>query len=124
MTTQKTIPVFRIFDYEKAIEFYVEWLGFTVNFEHRFEENMPVYLEIQNGDFYLHLSEHHGDSTPGSSVFVWCDGVADYHLEIMAKNYKFNRPGLEETFYGALSFNVIDPFGNRISFNEKINSDE
>ncbi|MFT4155971.1 glyoxalase superfamily protein [Parafilimonas sp.] len=31
-----------------------------------------------------------------------------------------NRPGLEETFYGALAFTVNDPFNNKIVFNQKL----
>ena len=30
------------------------------------------------------------------------------------------RPGIEETFYGARCVQVIDPFGNRIRFNERL----
>jgi len=28
MKAEKVIPVLRIFDYNKAIEFYIDWLGF------------------------------------------------------------------------------------------------
>ncbi len=38
MTVEKVIPVLRIFDYKNAIEFYVDWLGLTINWEHYFEE--------------------------------------------------------------------------------------
>ena len=31
-------PIFRIFDYDKAIDFYVHWLGFAVDWEHVFEQ--------------------------------------------------------------------------------------
>ncbi len=116
----KTIPVLRIFDYAKAVEFYIDWLGFTLVWEHHFEENTPAYIEVAKGALTLHLSEHHGDGTPGTHIFVWCEGIKDYHEELITKKYKYNRPGLEKTFYGALSFIVNDPFNNRISFNEKI----
>ncbi len=46
MTVEKTIPILRIFDYQKAIEFYVDWLGFTIEWEHVFEEGMPKYMEM------------------------------------------------------------------------------
>lgn len=116
----EVIPVLRIFDYNKAIEFYVHWLGFTIEWEHRFEENTPVYMLVTKGDIKFHLSEHHGDGTPGTHVFIWCKGVKAYHTELINKNYKYNRPGLEETFYGALAFCVNDPFNNKISFNEAL----
>ena len=124
MTILKTIPVLRIFDYAKAVEFYVNWLGFTIVWEHHFEENTPVYLELSKGDLIIHLSERHGDGTPGTHVFVWCNGIKEYHEELIKRGYKYNRPGLDKTFYGALSFIVNDPFNNRISFNEKIEEDK
>jgi len=119
MIVQKVIPVLRIFDYQKAIEFYVDWLGFNIEWEHTFEENMPIYMEITRDGITLHLSEHHGDATPGARVFVWCTGLKEYHHILIEKKYKNNRPGWQDTFYNAWSVEVIDPFGNRITFNEK-----
>ncbi|MEJ5106753.1 glyoxalase superfamily protein [Chryseobacterium sp. MYb328] len=119
MKADQIIPVLRIFDYQKALEFYIDWLGFEIAWEHRFEENMPAYIEVKKENIILHLTEHHGDASPGSSVFIWGEGVSDYHKELIDKNYKYNRPGLEKTFYDAVSFTVNDPFGNKIIFNEK-----
>lgn len=119
MIIEKTIPIFRIFDYRKAIEFYIDWLGFTIVWEHVFEEGLPKYIEITREGLTIHLSEHHGDATPGAKVFLWCIGLKEYHKMLIDKKYKHSRPGLEETFYNAWSVEVIDPFGNRLSFNEK-----
>ena len=52
-------------------------------------------------------------------MFFWVSGLKDYHQMLTDKKYKYNRPGLEETFYGSWCMEVIDPFGNRLSFNEK-----
>ena len=91
MTIEKTIPVLRMFDYQKTIEFYVDWLGFEIVWEHRFEENAPVYMEVKKDNLTLHLSEHHGDGTPGNKVFVWCKGLEEYHQQLIDKKYKYNR---------------------------------
>lgn len=120
MITERTIPVLRIFNYDKAIEFYIDWLGFTINWEHRFEEGTPVYMEVEKDGLVLHLSEHHGDGTPGTHVFVWCKGVEAYHAGLISKKYKYSRPGIGKSFYGSLEFTVIDPFHNQISFNERL----
>ena len=37
----RTVPIFRIFDEQKAMEFYIDFLGFALDWEHRFEENFP-----------------------------------------------------------------------------------
>lgn len=120
MTATSIIPVLRIFDYAKTVEFYVDWLGFTIEWEHRFGDNFPIYMEVSKGGAKLHLSEHHGDCTPGSKVSIWCTGLKPYQEALLAKQYKYYRPGLEKMFYGAWCMNVTDPFGNRISFNEKL----
>jgi len=117
------VPVFRIFDLEKAREFYIDFLGFKENWLHRFEENGPVYMEIERNGFRIHLSEHHGDGTPGSSVYVLMRGVKKFHEEISAKDYSYLNPGIEKTFYGTLCVQVLDPFNNRINFNEEIEAD-
>ena len=114
----KTIPVLRIFDVSKAREFYVEWLGFTIDWEHQFADRMPLYMQISRQELTLHLSEHHGDCCPGSKVFVITEQVEDIYQYLMAKNYPYNRPGLETAPWNARCFEVTDPFGNRILFNQ------
>ena len=67
---ERAIPVLRVFDQAKAEEFYIGYLGFTTDWEHRFEPDFPRYVQISRSDLIIHLSEHHGDGTPGSVVFV------------------------------------------------------
>lgn len=118
MKVNKVIPILRIFNHDKAIEFYRDWLGFKIVWEHYFEVNTPVYMAVEKEGMILHLSEHHGDGTPGTHVYVECSGIKEFHKELSAKNYKYNKPGLEETFCNTWSVTVIDPFNNKISFNE------
>lgn len=65
------IPVLTIFDYQKTKEFYVDWLGFEIVWEHYFEENTPVCMKVKRENIIFHLIEHHGDSMPGTRVAVW-----------------------------------------------------
>jgi catechol 2,3-dioxygenase-like lactoylglutathione lyase family enzyme len=66
----KTTPILRIFDEAKAKEFYVDFLGFKVDWEHRFEEGLPLYMQVSRDGCVLHPSEHHGDGTPGVAVRI------------------------------------------------------
>lgn len=119
----KVKPVFRIFDYQKAIEFYVDFLGFKIDWENRGDDgNAPVYMQISRGDVTLHLSEHHGDGCPGANVFVELKDVKEYNKELLDKKYKYNRPGVDDTEWGFITMTVNDPFGNRISFNQYLDS--
>lgn len=123
ITFQQVIPILRIFDVEKAKDFYGGFLGFQMDWEHRFEPGMPVYMQVSRAGFILHLSEHHGDACPGSTVFVWMTDIEEFHREIMAQGYQYLRPGIETTFYDSLAVQVTDPFGNRIRFNQKLKPD-
>mgnify|MGYP001584974684 CR=1 FL=1 len=117
MQFHDTIPVLRSFDEAKAKEFYLGFLGFTLGFSHRFAPDLPLYFEVERAGLKLHLSEHHGDATPGSTVFVWMRGIDEFHAELTARRYGFYRPGVETVPWGR-EMQVIDPFGNRIRFCE------
>jgi catechol 2,3-dioxygenase-like lactoylglutathione lyase family enzyme len=115
---RKTIPILRIFSIDKAREFYVDFLGFSVDWEHRFGDDFPLYMQVSRDGLVLHLSEHHGDGSPGANVFVEMAGIEALHRELAAKNYRYLKPGLERAPWNALTMQVTDPFGNRIRFNE------
>jgi catechol 2,3-dioxygenase-like lactoylglutathione lyase family enzyme len=113
-------PIFRMFDYAKAIEFYVDWLGFKIDWENKVE-GIPVYMQLSLNDIQFHLSEHHGDASPGSQFRVEnFIGLKEYHRLLINKQYKYNRPGLQvpEWNINSIEMTVNDPFLNRITFVE------
>jgi uncharacterized glyoxalase superfamily protein PhnB len=122
MSFGKTTPILRIFDEAKAREFYIDFLGFKVDWEHRFEPGMPLYLQISKGGCVLHLSEHHGDCSPGAAMRIETDELDAFHQELVARNYKHARPGIEDTAWGSRDLSVRDPFGNRLTFTNAIST--
>ncbi|EJN22514.1 hypothetical protein PMI35_04857 [Pseudomonas sp. GM78] len=115
VTFDKPIPILRMFDEAKAREFYLDFLGFSVEFEHRFEADLPLYLGISRNGLQLHLSEHHGDASPGSTVFVPMNNIELLRDELLAKRYGYGRPDIVQQGWGQV-LEVYDPFGNRIRF--------
>ncbi|MFQ5640947.1 MAG: glyoxalase superfamily protein [bacterium] len=116
--TFKAIPILRIFDETRAKEFYVNFLGMNIDWEHRFEENTPVYLRVSREDLVFHLSEHSGDGTPGTRVLIATDKLDDLFNEMMGKKYKYNHPAIETAPWGDRVMECIDPFSNTLLFNE------
>lgn len=110
------IPVLRIFDIGKAREFYVGFLGGTVDWEHRFEPALPLYMQLSLGQMKLHLSEHHGDACPGACIRVAVSDIAALHADFSARNYGYARPGIETKPWGLDEMSLVDPFGNRVIF--------
>ena len=115
VTFDKPIPILRMFDEAKAREFYLDFLGFGVEFEHRFEADLPLYLGISRNGLQLHLSEHHGDASPGSTVFIPMQNIELLRDELLAKRYGYGRPDIVQQGWGQV-LEVYDPFGNRLRF--------
>jgi len=114
----QTIPILRIFDVVKAEKFYLDFLGFQIDWE---SGGTPNYLQISRESCVIHLSEHYGDCCPGSTVFVWVTGLTSYWRELTSKDFPYMRPGIEAKDFGANVMEVIDPFGNRLRFSEDTN---
>jgi hypothetical protein len=75
-------------------------------------------MQVSRNGIVFHISEHHGDGSPGAHARVQIKGVRELHAELTAKRYKNNRPGLERPEWGGTEFTVIDPVNNRITFAE------
>ncbi|KEK22916.1 glyoxalase superfamily protein [Bacillus gaemokensis] len=112
------IPILRIFDAEKAKEFYIHFLDFKLDWDHRFNENAPLYMQISNLDHLIHLSEHHGDCCPGAAIRIEISQIEQFHKKILSKQYKYSCPGLEVTPWNTKEIELLDPFGNKVIFYE------
>ena len=115
------IPVLRSFDEALARRFYVEALGFRVDWEHRFEPELPLYMQLSRDDLVLHLSEHYGDGSPNGVVWIAVDDVRALYEEIRAVPFELlhQRPGFEEDGPGGPGFSVGDPFDNQLRFAQR-----
>jgi uncharacterized glyoxalase superfamily protein PhnB len=118
MSLGQITPVLRIFDVEKAKEFYAGFLGFTVDWEHRFEDGLPVYMQVSKDGCVLHLTEHHGDCCPGAALRIETTELDTFQRELAAEQYTFARPGVENMPWGTRDMTITDPFGNRLTFTE------
>ncbi|MQP67201.1 VOC family protein [Niveispirillum sp. SYP-B3756] len=114
---EPAVPIVRIFDVAKAREFYLDFLGFALDWEHRFGDNFPLYCQVSRGPLRLHLSEHAGDATPGGNMVVYMTGIQAFQQELAAQDYRYMKPDLE-MLDDMLMVQVTDPFGNRIRFLE------
>jgi len=125
LEVDSVVPILRIFDELRAREFYVGYLGCSVDWEHRFDDQGPLYMQVSRGSLVLHLSEHHGDGSPGQVVYVAATGVRELHAELQTKEYPYLNPGIcaspGDGEDGA-SLNLLDPFGNTLRIDERVDS--
>ncbi len=112
-------PILRIFDEAAARAFYPDWLGFELVFEHRFAPDMPLYMGLKRDALELHLSGHHGDTTPGTRVRFRVDDLDAFYDDLMARPSENLRPGKPcAQPWGERERPLTDPFGNRRTFHE------
>jgi catechol 2,3-dioxygenase-like lactoylglutathione lyase family enzyme len=116
MKTAPLIPILRSFDEARARAFYVGYLGFSVDWEHRFEPQMPLYMQVSREDIVLHVSEHHGDATPGSALRILVADLDALAADLTGRVYANARPAIVRKDWGCDELQVIDPAGNRLVF--------
>ena len=120
MRLGNSTPILRIFDEAKAREFYVGYLGFRIDWEHRFAPGMPLYLQVSRDGCVLHLSEHHGDACPGAALRIATEDLDDMQRELQQKRYGYAHATIEAMPWGSRDTSLRDPFGNRLTFTDSV----
>lgn len=116
----ESIPILRIFDVDLALRFYRDYLGFRQDWEHRFGPEMPLYTQVSRGAAKVHLTEHHGDASPGSAVLFTVPDVRGLHAELQDRRTAASvDPAVEQEEWG-LTLTVQDPFHNRLTFHQPV----
>ena len=111
------VPILRSFDEARTREFYLDFLGFELVFEHRFEPGLPLYMGVRMGACELHMSEHYGDASPGGAIRIPVDDVVAYAASLRAKAHGNARPGEPEPRpWGTREITIQDPASNRLTF--------
>jgi hypothetical protein len=110
-------PILRSFDEQRTKRFYIDFLGFEIEFEHRFEPDMPLYLGLRKGECRLHLSEHYGDAAPGARIRIPVNDIHEYAKSLRDKQFENARPGPPKLMdWGDWELTVHDPSSNRLTF--------
>lgn len=111
----QAIPVLKIEDEDLARSFYVDSLGFKVDWDWRHEPDLPIYMGLSRDGWVIHLTEHAEDCDPGGAVYFIADNITEFLQEL-----KRNNPGMEnelvEQPWGQTELMLLDPFQNKLRF--------
>lgn len=122
MQLKPPVPVRRVFDATLARAVYVDWPGFKLDWEFRFGDDLSRYLQVSRGACRLHLTEHHGDCSPGARIVIDTDDVDALLRELTTRPYPRQRPSVERAPGNAKVMEGVDPFGNRVVFNQPLDA--
>lgn len=117
--TQTVIPQFRITDAEGSMPFYIEGLGFEIDWEHRFEPGFPVFMQLTREGQTIFLTEHAGDCQVGGAAYFVVPDVDACYQQFSARGVIATEPP-EDTPWGTREMVVTDPDGNRLRFANQV----
>ncbi len=108
------VPILRVNDARTSAKFYKDALGFEIDWEHRFADDFPLYIQVSRPPLVVHLSEHQGGGTSAAELFVRVPDVDTVYEGMLHRGI---RPATEPTDqpYGIRDFCVVDPDGHRIT---------
>lgn len=115
---QQLIPALRTSDFERSKNFYVDALGFKIEFEHQFEENFPIFALLKRDSFAIYLTEHAGDCQPGGLVYLYVSDVDEWHKQICAAGFTIVQP-IDQP-WNCRELRVKDHDGNTICISSRI----
>ena len=78
------------------------------------------HMQVSKDKCIIHLSEHYGDCSPGSAVRIETNDVGAMNRELLQKDYRYAKPGVESTPWNTKEMKIADPFGNRLIFFENV----
>ena len=113
MPLQRVIPTLRITDEARSRVFYVDGLGFRVDWEHRFEPDFPVLLQVSRDGMTVYLSQHVVDCAVGGLVHFYVDRVDDWHAELERRGVPIEMPPTDQP-WALREMHLRDPDGNRL----------
>ena len=113
------IPVLQTNDALKSIEFYCNVLGFTKNWQHQFEADLPLFASIGCEGKTVFLTEHANESAFGAEIYFFVKDINQ-----LADNIKRRGAVLEiephDTPYGTREITINDPDGNTLRIGQHI----
>ena len=112
------IPILRIECVEEAKEFYCEYLGFELDWEHYFEPGAPVYMQVSRNGIRLQLSENNRFRS-GSAIYIDTVGLREFHAQLDATSSRFETPDVTSSPWSTKQMEMEDPFGNLLRFHEE-----
>lgn len=107
------VPALRIHDYETAKKFYVDGLGFHIDFEWRHEPGFPVFMQISRGGMRLYLTEHEGDCSGSGLVYLYVQDVDAWQADFLTRGVVAEGPPQNQP-WGNRELPLRDPDGNRL----------
>lgn len=116
---QAVVPRLRIRDYERSPRFYVDGMGFQIDWEWRDEPGHPVICQVSRAGMRLYLSEKARDCPAGGLVHLYITGVDVWQAELLSRGILAEHPPVNQP-WGNREMLVLDPDGNKLCISKAL----
>ena len=113
--TQTVIPQLRVTRMATSLPFYRDGMGFTVDWQHQFKPNFPLFIQLTRQGQTIFLTEHAGDCLVGGAVYFKVPDVDACYRDFIARGLVSTGPP-GDTSWGSREMAFKDPDGNRLRF--------
>jgi uncharacterized glyoxalase superfamily protein PhnB len=123
MTVKRLVPIVKVTDIHRALDFYCATLGFVQDFRYSAGPGGPEYAGISMDGSQVHLSTFAGDGVIGAATYCYVDDVDALCRKLLAGGLR--TPGNPQSpveegpvnqTWGMREFYVRDPDGNTMRF--------
>ncbi len=114
-------PILGVKSCKEAVEHYVDWLGFAIDWEWRHAPNEPAIMQISRDGVAIQLLEGE-EHPPGTWIQILVDDIASLEAELNLK--RANAVSLADNFPYVRQISTTDPFGNRLVFEQPATAEE
>ena len=110
------VPILRMADSRISLPFYVDGLGFRVQWEHRFDPGLPLFVCLERDGIRLFLTEH-PETAFGGLVYFYVTEV-DALTQSFAANGIDIGDGPQDQSWEVRELSLRDPDGNNLRFGQ------
>lgn len=114
-------PVLGVKSYKEAVEFYVDWLGFNIEWEWREAPGGLAIVQIARDRVEIQLVE--GDEHPPNTWFqILVDDIVGFEQELNSRRHASVK--LADNYPYVRQISTNDPFGNLLVFEQPVTPEE
>jgi uncharacterized glyoxalase superfamily protein PhnB len=111
--TQFVFPTLRITDESVARQFYLDGLGFRIDWDHRFAPHYPIFMQVSKDGLAIRLSAHQGDGAVGGCAHLDVADVDAWYDHALGHGITTDRPPSDQP-WGLRDVRFRDPDGNQL----------
>lgn len=127
MPVMRVVPILKVTDIGRAIDFYCSTLGFELDFKYSAGQDGPTYVGVSLDGHQIHLSTFAGDSVMGTAAYFYVDDVDALFRKLLERGFKTPgnpaspvEEGPVDQTWAMREVYVRDPDGNALRFGTPI----